>query len=178
MIQIIAGGLFAVIENIKVDTIIIGKQADKYENCTKFLELAKKKNIKVVSVEAGNKLKIDKNTFFHILWPASQDMIEENGINNNSIMAKFCYKDFDILFTGDIEKIAEEKIIKKYQNTEFLQSDILKVAHHGSKSSSIQEILEKIKPKIAVIEVGKDNKYGHPNNDVIQRLENLRNKSL
>jgi len=55
-----------------------------------------------------------------------------------------------------------------------LECDILKVAHHGSKSSSIQEILEKIKPKIAVIGVGEKNKYGHPNKDVIQRLEKIR----
>ena len=168
------GGLFAVLENLKVDTVVIGKQAEEYDNCKKFLDLAKEKNVKVIAVEAGDIIKIDKYMYFDILWPDSKKMISDNGINNNSIIAKLVYGNFDMLFTGDIEKIAEEQVIKMYKNNDVLDCDVLKVAHHGSKSSSIQEILEKVKPKFAVIGVGKDNKYGHPNKDVINRLENLR----
>ena len=79
-----------------------------------------------------------------------------------------------MLFTGDIEAMAEEEIVKMYQNSNSLDVDILKVAHHGSKSSSIDEIVEKVTPKISIIGVGADNKYGHPNKDVINRLENIR----
>ena len=61
--------------------------------------------------------------------------------------------------------------MEKYENSNILDCDVLKVAHHGSKSSSIQEILEKITPKIAVIGVGENN-YGHPNKDVLERLQN------
>lgn len=168
------GGLFAVIENLKVNTIIIGKQDSQYENCTEFLKLAKQKNIKVISVKAEDIVKIDKISHFEILWPDTQNMILDNGINNNSIMAKLVYDNFSMLFTGDIEEKAEKVIMEKYKNTDVLNCNILKVAHHGSKSSSIQEIVEMIKPQISVIGVGSDNKYGHPNSDVIERLENLR----
>lgn len=168
------GGLFAVVENLKVDTIIIGKQDSQYENCTEFLKLAKQKNIKVISVKAEDIVKIDKISHFEILWPDTQNMILDNGINNNSIMAKLVYDNFSMLFTGDIEEKAEKVIMEKYKNTDVLNCNILKVAHHGSKSSSIKEIVEMIKPQISVIEVGSDNKYGHPNSDVIERLENLR----
>lgn len=172
------GGLFAVVENLKVDTIILGKQDNRYDNCTKFLELAKAKKVKVICVEAGNSIKIDKYTHFEILWPDSRNMISYNGINNNSILAKFVYGDFSMLFTGDIEELAEKEILKKYKNTDILDCNILKVAHHGSKSSSVQEMLEKNTPQIAVIGVGEDNKYGHPNSDVISRLQNLRMQSI
>ncbi len=130
----------------------------------------------MISVQAGDLIKIDKSSYFQILWPDSQNMISENGINNNSILAKLVYGDFSMLFTGDIEEIAEKEVVEKCQNTDVLNCDVLKVAHHGSKSSSIGEILEEIKPQIAVIGVGGDNKYGHPNSDVIDRIENLRAK--
>lgn len=167
------GGLFAVLENLKVDTIVIGKQGEAYDNCTEFLELTKNKHVKVISVQAGDILKIDKRTSFQILWPDAKNMISDNGINNNSMMGKLMYGDFSMLFTGDIEERAEKVILEKYKNTDVLDCDILKVAHHGSKSSSIEEFVEMVSPQASVIGVG-DNKYGHPNMDVIKRLEGLR----
>lgn len=161
--------MFAVLENLKVDTIIIGKQDAEYENCVAFLKLAKEKNVKVLSVQAGDNIKLDAKTHFQILWPDTNHMISENGINNNSILAKLVYGDFSMLFTGDIEELAEKEILKLYAQKNELDCNILKVAHHGSKSSSIQEMIDKITPQIAVIGVGENN-YGHPNKDVITRL--------
>ena len=88
------------------------------------------------------------------------------------------YKNFGMLFTGDIEEIAEKQILKEYKNLRVLDADILKVAHHGSKTSSTQEFIQRVTPEIALIGVGKNNKFGHPNDGVIERLENLRNKNL
>lgn len=166
------GGLFAVLENLKVDKIVIGKQDSEYKNCTEFLRLAKEKKVEVLSVQAGDLIKFDQETEFQVLWPDSTQMISDNGINNNSITGKLKYGDFSMLFTGDIEEIAEKVILEKYQNTDILNCNILKVAHHGSKSSSIQEMVEKMMPQVAIIGVGADNKYGHPNRDVVARLEN------
>lgn len=112
-----------------------------------------------------------------VLWP-EEKQIQENILNNNSIVCKLVYKDFSILFTGDIEEVAEKQIIANYKNSIILDSNVLKVAHHGSKTSSIQEFLELVKPKIALIGVGDKNKFGHPNDDVIERLQNLRCKSV
>lgn len=165
--------MFAVLENLKVENIIIGKQDSEYEHCKEFLKLAKSKKVKVVSAEAGDVVKIDKYSYFQILWPDAKKMISDNGINNNSILAKLVYGDFSMLFTGDIEEKAEKEILEKYKNSNILDCNILKVAHHGSKSSSIQEMLEKNTPQMAVIGVGENN-YGHPNQDVIKRLEDSR----
>ena len=84
-----------------------------------------------------------------------------------------------MLFTGDIEEIAEKEILHEYKtNLKVLKSTILKVAHHGSKSSSTQEFIQTVYPQIALIGVGKDNKFGHPNDEVVSRLQSIRNRNL
>lgn len=103
------------------------------------------------------------------MWP-QKDLIHENVLNNNSIVCKLSYRDFSILFTGDIEEIAEKQIVNLYSSS-VLDSNVLKVAHHGSKSSSIDAFISKVNPQIALIGVGENNKFGHPNNAVIERLQ-------
>lgn len=97
-----------------------------------------------------------------------------------------------MLFTGDIEEIAEKEILQEYKNANAkedsnqylnkdiktiknlencLKSDIIKVAHHGSKTSSTQEFIKVVNPKFALIGVGKNNKFGHPNEEVVNRLK-------
>lgn len=125
----------------------------------------------------GDVISIEKNVSIQILWPKIEQ-IQENILNNNSIVAKLNYKNFSVLLTGDIEEIAEKQILEEYKNTDILKSTILKVGHHGSKTSSTQEFLEKIKPKIALIGVGKNNTFGHPNDGVLERLVNLRCENL
>lgn len=114
---------------------------------------------------------IDKSTYIHVLWP-QKDLIQENVLNNNSIVCKFIYRNTSILFTGDIEEIAERKLINLYSSN-ILKSTILKVAHHGSKSSSVTEFISKVRPKVALIGVGENNKFGHPNEAVVDRLKRL-----
>ena len=101
-----------------------------------------------------------------------KDLISENAINNNSLVAKLIYKDFSMLFTGDIEEVAEKAILKKYEkHLEKLKATVLKVPHHGSKTSSTQEFLNAVNPRVALIGVGKNNTFGHPNSDVLERLK-------
>lgn len=161
-------------EELKVKNVIIGKQFENYENYQEFLKIVKEKRIKVHMVEAGQRIKIEKDLYFDIVWPNSECVINENSINNNSLVCKMVYKNFSLLFTGDIEEVAEKAILEKYKNTNILQSTALKVAHHGSKSSSIQEFLNAVKPKIALIGVGEKNTFGHPNSGVLERIEEKR----
>lgn len=169
------GGIISIIKEIGVKKIIIGKQFESCENYEEFLDIVKKNKIQVQIVEMGNEVYIEKDLKVNILWPDSKSVIGENILNNNSLVCKLIYKDFSILFTGDIEETAEKAILEKYDNRlNILESDILKVAHHGSKTSSIQEFLQKVNPKYALIGVGKNNSFGHPNADVIERLTNLR----
>lgn len=167
-------GLLTIMEELKVKNVIIAKQFETCENYEEFKNIVKEKKIKVHVVDAGRRIKIEKNLYFDVLWPSSGHVIQENSINNNSLVCKLVYKDFSMLFTGDIEEIAEKAILNKYKDTNILQSTILKVAHHGSKSSSIEGFLNAVKPKIAVIGVGENNTFGHPNQGVIERLGNLR----
>lgn len=162
-------------EELKVDTVIISKQIETSENYVKFKQIVKEKEIKVLVVGKGDTLKIENDLYFDILWPNNSKLITENALNNNSIVCKVRYKDFSILFTGDIEEMAEKRILQEYKNnSKFFNSTILKVAHHGSKTSSTQGFLDLVNPKIALIGVGKDNNFGHPNDGVIERLKSLR----
>ena len=165
--------MLTVLENIKVKNVIIGEQGKESENFNRFLKLVDLKHTRVIKVKAGDKIEIDKYCQLHILFP-DKDLIKQNILNNNSIVAKFIYQNYSMLLTGDIEKVAEERLIRKYKDTEDLQTNILKVAHHGSKSSSIQQFLDMVKPEIALIGVGEKNTFGHPNSGVVERLENLR----
>lgn len=163
-------------KNMRVKNVIIGRQFEDSENLQEFTKIVKENNIKVTTVEAGDKINIENNLYFYVLWPSAKNEIKENSINNNALVCKLYYKDFTILFTGDIEEKVENVIYKMYKNSKVLKSDILKVAHHGSKSSSTEEFLKLVSPKIALIGVGKNNLYGHPSNIVINRLERIGTK--
>lgn len=166
------GGLFKILEELKVEKVCISKQEEDSENYQKFLNIVKEKNIQVLVVKIGDKIVLDKNLYFDILWPKDKQ-IEENKLNNNAIVMKLNYNNFSMLFTGDIEKKAEEEILETYKNSKILESDILKVAHHGSKTSTTDEFLSRVKPKIALIGVGKDNMFNHPSNTTIEKLEKM-----
>ena len=158
-------------EEINIKNIIIGKQYEECENYKNVIRIAKEKNININVVEAGQKVIIEDNLYFNILWPCSTNIVNQNIINNNSMVCKLVYNKFSMLFTGDIEEIAEKEILNKYINLNILKSTILKVAHHGSKTSSIQEFLNAVRPKIALIGVGEENKVGHPSNITIDNLK-------
>ena len=167
------GGILSILENLKVGKIYITKQGESSENYKKFFEIIKQKKLKVQILEAGDRVVIDSLSF-DILWPIEQK-ISENILNNNAMVMKLKYKNFSMLFTGDIEEVAEKAILDTYKdNLEVLKATVLKVAHHGSKTSTIQEFLEKVNPKIALIGVGENNMFGHPNSGVLERLESFR----
>lgn len=166
-----------ILQEIKVERIIIGRQFETCENYGEFQRIVKSKKVKVTIVETGNKIAIEKGLYFYVLWPSETDMISNNAINNNSLVCKLIYNNFSMIFTGDIEEIAEKAILSKYvNNQEILNADILKVAHHGSKTSSIKEFINVVNPKYAVIGVGKDNKFGHPSEKTIENLNSKKVK--
>lgn len=172
-------GILTIMKELNVKNVIISKQGKDSQNYQEFQKIVKEKKINVIIVGATigipHKLQIEKKLFFDILWPYNEKLIPENILNNNSIVCKLNYKNFSMLFTGDIEEIAENQILQDYKGSlNLLNSTILKVAHHGSKSSSTQEFINAVHPKNALIGVDKDNKFGHPNSNVISRLQNIR----
>ena len=152
-------------------------QAEGSENYNRFKEIVKKKKTKILIVgnKNLNRLSIENNVYFDFIWPNKENIIQDNCLNNNSIVCKLYYNNFSILFTGDIEEQAEYEILNTYKKN-ILKSTILKVAHHGSTTSSTKEFIEAVNPKVALIGVGKNNKFGHPNEDVIERLKSCNTK--
>lgn len=165
------GGILTIMEKVKVKNIIISEQAEHSENYERFKKLMIHKKIRLIEVKKGDKIKIGRYSEFKILFPTSR-LLSENPLNNNSIVAQFNYNNFKMLFTGDIDKLAEQQILKTEKAE--IRADILKVAHHGSKTSSIPEFIKAVRPKIALIGVGKNNTFGHPNQQTIKNLENIK----
>ena len=102
------GGILSVLEELKVKTVLISKQFQQSENYSKFKEITNRKKILVVEVKKGDIIKIEENLQIRILFP-TEDIITENVLNNNAMVARLEYNEFKMLFTGDIEKKAEEK---------------------------------------------------------------------
>ena len=173
------GGFLYIMKEIKLKNILVATVGqEESENYSKFIKIAREKRINVLKVEAGKRINIENKLFFDILWPFQDKTISENAINNNSIVCKLCYGEFKMLFTGDIEEEAERVLCGLYSTNAVLNSTVLKVAHHGSKTSTIQDFLNFINPNIALIGVGKNNTFGHPGDEVIERLQNMRNTNL
>ncbi len=111
-----------------------------------------------------------------VLWPPK---IMPTGFsddaNNASLVLRISHGEKRVLFTGDMESIVEKTLLAADVN---LAADILKVPHHGSKSSSTLEFLKAVQPKVAVISAGKNNSYGHPHPDVLARLTAIGAKIL
>jgi competence protein ComEC len=102
-----------------------------------------------------------------VLFPFSQNIEVSDDANNTSLISKLIYGENEILLTGDSGIPVEEKLIASGVS---LTADILKVGHHGSKTSTSEEFLRAVNPAYAVISVGKDNSYHHPHPSVMKRL--------
>ena len=153
-------GIYAVIQKLKLKNLIIGKQETDNELYSKVVELANKYNVNIIEVKQGDELIID-GVIFGVILAKEND----KNVNNMSLILRMTYGEVSMLFTGDAEKELEENINVK--------TNILKVSHHGSKTSSTEEFLKKNMPQVALISVGENNSYGHPNKEVLERLKKI-----
>lgn len=111
-----------------------------------------------------------------VLYPFEQIFLESfKEVNNSSIAIKIIYRDVEILLTGDMEKSAEMGLVNADIN---LRADILKAGHHGSKTSSTPEFLNKARPEIVVIQSGKNNSYGHPHKETLANIKSAGAKKI
>ena len=101
-----------------------------------------------------------------MLHPPGQNPLGSRwNTNNNSLVVQLQYKDFKILFTGDIEQAAEQYLVSKLSPV-----TILKAAHHGARTSNTRPLLEKTQPRLAIISAGRKNLFGHPSKDTLNRF--------
>ncbi len=120
----------------------------------------------IVYLAAGDVINIGRSAYIEVLSPAGGNDLDEEDENKNSLVLRVTVRGVSVLMTGDIDESGEKDLISGTD----VKSDILKVAHHGSRYSSCEKFIQAAAPEIAVIQVGK-NTYGHPSEEVIKRLE-------
>ncbi|HHV98865.1 MAG TPA: DNA internalization-related competence protein ComEC/Rec2 [Clostridiaceae bacterium] len=161
-------GLEPVIKSLDVRGIAI----PKYNGRDEFggiLSEAKRRDIPVVRLERGSSIKLDDRTHMQVLNPDRDYSMYDLSLNNSSLVIKLHYENVSFLFTGDIEKEIEKHMVDEGID---LKADLLKVAHHGSDTSSTAEFIKGVSPKAAVISVGKNN-FGHPSPAVLKAYEDF-----
>lgn len=171
------GGCSDVLDRFEVGTVItnsIDSGVGSYEAFEEFVAL---EGVEVKVVTTTEIMVID-DVVINFLYP-DQPISEESMIpgtknkskNNSSIVLKLSYGENDILLTGDAEEELERYLVERYGGS--LNVEILKAGHHGSDSSSKDFFLEQVQPIHTITSSGKDNKYGHPHEEVIERLEKV-----
>ncbi|MBU3969020.1 MBL fold metallo-hydrolase [Patescibacteria group bacterium] len=168
------GGLPSVFENYEISAFVepgVGTDTDIY-NILK--NLVKKENSKIILARSNMVFNLDKNIFLKILFPDRD--VSGMDTNDASVIAHLVYGNSEFLFTGDSPQKIEKYLVSL--GGEKLNSDVLKIGHHGSKTSSSKSFVGFVSPEYAVISVGADNKYGHPNQEVINILNEFGVKIL
>lgn len=128
------------------------------------LASAAARNLKITGARGGMRVPLEDDVKIEILAPNS---IKYEDLNNYSVVLKMTYNKTSFLFTGDAEKLSEEEMLKLNYD---LKADVLKVGHHGSSSGTSKEFLSAVSPEYAIISVGKNNDYGHPHKETLERL--------
>ena len=165
------GGLIDVFERYKVATIMMTENESDTPAAELFAARVQEEGANVVYVRRGEIIDLGSgamgSTTLTILFPDRDPTNFES--NASSIISRLTYGSSEFLFTGDAPKEIEEYLVSLGTNT--LASDVLKVGHHGSRTSTSEVFLSAVAPGLAIISAGKDNTYGHPHKEVVERLE-------
>lgn len=161
------GGILDLLKGVEISRIYnSGYEYDSnlYRN---YIQLASELNVPVISVKAGDSLALDKSMLFLVKGPFDEPFGSDP--NENSVIINIIYGESEFLFTGDAGAHKERKLVQRYGD--LLNTDFLKVGHHGSKTSSELFFLEKVTPQISTISLAERNKFKHPHPEAIQRIK-------
>jgi competence protein ComEC len=159
------GGMAAVIKKFSIGDFYAPKKVVNSNAFEEMVHELKRKKLQINVAKAGVQLDLGEGVTCEIIAPISNDY--EN-INNYSVIVRILYRKNSFLFTGDAEELSEKEIIESGRD---ITADILKIAHHGSSSSSTKEFLDRVSPTVAVISCGRKNNYGHPHKETLQELK-------
>jgi len=172
-------GLISVLDRYEVDHFITEPLENKTEGYKALLALVARRHIKKQDVLAGDVMRIEPEVLLSVLGPTKQYLERtspQGSIGESSefgsLITKFSYRDFDVLFTGDSQVSGLNAALKG----ETFEVDVLHVPHHGSKYGLDKKLMEGIDPKLSVISVGRKNRYGHPAPFILTLLQNHRVK--
>lgn len=167
------GGFSDIVDFYKIENVIkIANDTNTSQEWLNLLDKFKAKQINEINSIPETDIVFPSGAKLKIIYPEIETYYNEKDRNENSIVAKLIFGENEFLFTGDLSADGEKKLIAKNID---IQADFLKVAHHGSRSSTSLEFLEKVNPQDVVISVGKNNSYGHPHKEV---LDIFRDKML
>ena len=156
------GGLAHIINSFNIEKIYMPKALSTSKTYENLLNTIYKNNKNIITAKAGIKIIDEDNLKINILAPNNNNY---SNLNNYSVVIKINYKSKSFLFMGDAEILSENEILTD------VSADIIKIGHHGSDTSSSESFLSKVNPKYAIIMVGENNKYNHPNQTILDRLE-------
>jgi competence protein ComEC len=159
-------GLIDVLRRYQVKNIILTGATAPTATDQQFEQAARAEGAHLLYVHTGDRIWLDQSTVFDVYWPLNLPA-DYNGLTNEtSIMGKLTFGRTSIMFTGDADAAAEQAVTDMFN----VNADILKVSHHGSKTSSTAPFLSEVSPAYAVIEVGAHNTYGHPAPETLAAL--------
>lgn len=157
------GGLDYIINNFQIEKVLMPKKISTTKTFRDVVEAAKRKNLKFTVPKVGETFNLGEAKCT-VLAPDK----EYEDANNNSIVIKLQYGNNKFLFTGDAESVSEEAMLSKNLD---LSADVLKLGHHGSRTSSSDKFLNAVKPKFAIVSCGKNNDYGHPHKETMKKMK-------
>ncbi|KPJ64324.1 hypothetical protein AMJ44_13015 [candidate division WOR-1 bacterium DG_54_3] len=167
------GGLPAVLSKFKVENILEPGFVCEAKAYQRFLDLVEKNRIKYHLARAGQKINFGKDLKAFIFHPSLPFLADTNSdANNCSVVFRLQYGKFSMLFTGDNESEGEERILGIFPESH-LASTILKIGHHGSRTSTSDPFLSAVNPRVAVISCGRHNKFKHPHQRTLEKLKSL-----
>lgn len=159
------GGMEDIIDSAEIGTVVFPSVVHTSKTYENLLKKIKEKEIPAVKAESGVVLHETDRCKIQLVAPKKDEKYES--LNNYSAVLHIAYGNTTFLFAGDAEKLSENEMLN-YE----IRSDVLKVGHHGSRTSSSEKFIAKVNPRIAVISCGKDNEYGHPHQETLETLKN------
>ena len=167
------GGMTEVFKSYDVKSFYMSDKTHTTKTFTNMMKAVSDEGLKVNILKSGDYIDLGGGARFDVYSPIGKNYEE---LNDYSPIMKLTYGNNKFMFTGDAEVLSEEEVLSKYSASE-LKSDVLKVGHHGSTTSTSDTFLDAVNPTYAVISLGVNNSYGHPHKEIINKLNNNKIKT-
>jgi len=162
-------GLLQVLNRYRVDDVLVGRPDEDAALYPQWRQALERQQILPIRLFAGYRIQLEQDVSLEVLHPPGEGAPGSFlDANNSGLVLRLVYRDVSILLTADIEAEAERRLLDASAT---IKSDVLKIAHHGSKTSTTAPFLQKVQPSLAIISVGADNRFGHPHAEIVNRLQ-------